>query len=1241
MRRRPATLSSPALPHAAAAGFKPSRLALAACSALLLAASTPPAQAQFYSWSGDVRLGLNALAINPAIAQQNLAGQQLLVGLDTAGSFSALAGAQLALAGMVLSARPFAGGTPGSAQVLVDNATVQLGGSDARLIVGNDGNATMTVKNGGLVDASINAAACVGAFCGNYVGFRAGSNATLNITGTGSEVRLLRHLAVADIWIDANGGIPGATSTGSINLLAGGTLRSQATNLGTTSALGANALGTERSIASALVDGAGSQWLVSNNTVDGWDTFFNIANGARSQGSLGLRNGGVLKIDIGSGNNVGVSFGSAGGQADVLLSSGGQLLVTGAASSSAQALRGGNVAVGGGNNGNGGAGGNARVTVQGSGSLLSVSGVNVGLTVGDSNGVGRLDVLDQGRVAAGWGIYLGNRGGQGTLGVAGGRVDIGGTSGRFMVGNSGSGTVKVSAGGVIDATGEAASCAGNFCGNFLANGAGSTALLEISGAGSAVRVVRAFSVGSGYVDQFTGTPGGSTQATLRILDGGLLATEGFNPLGGSSSGALANGSERSFADVLISGAGSRWQVSRNSLDNGDVIVAVGNSATGSAQMTIQAGGQLRIDGTGSRGQFDGITIGSSGRGTVTVSGVGSSLLTLGPNPFLNVGANNSDGNGSFSILAGASASTMFGNVGRNGGTGTLLISGSGSQLLFSGVGITGVGGTAGISIGRNGSSGTVVVQAGGKLSINDGGADTRPAGGGAGLGLGRDTNGVGTMLITGAGALVELTSSTLNLAAGVTDNFNPSMSIGYGNASATGALTVANGGKLVLTGNAASTAAVNRTTNLNIGGTSDTVVGSVGSGTGSALVSGVGSEIRVQGVDGFIVVGRNATGALTVANGGLLATSILNVGRGTAGVGTLLVNGGTLELTGQHAGSGSGGGLAIGNRGGTGSATFTNGSQLRISNAGSAGAGLSLGGTALSPLGQGTLSLSGGSSVVVQGLAGVSGVVVGRDGIGFANVSGASSINVGDAEVVLARNSGSFGQMTLAGNSSLTAGYVGVGSRVGGIDGGNARLIVNASTVTATTLEVGAQGYLGGTGGTINANVINRGTISPGNSPGDLLINGSLQNSSGGHILLEIASDGAGGFITDRLIFGSASSAQDLQHAAITFAFLGTVDAQAFFSSGQFDLDTFLRSGDATGSSGLSSTFGAGTQWTDVLGAQQLSVSAANYTITGLTVGAGGAIGGNVTPVPEPTPAILLLAGLGMVGWLARRRTGR
>ena len=58
--------------------------------------------------------------------------------------------------------------------------------------------------------------------------------------------------------------------------------------------------------------------------------------------------------------------------------------------------------------------------------------------------------------------------------------------------------------------------------------------------------------------------------------------------------------------------------------------------------------------------------------------------------------------------------------------------------------------------------------------------------------------------------------------------------------------------------------------------------------------------------------------------------------------------------------------------------------------------------------------------------------------------------------------------------------------------------------------------------GVINANVVNYGTITPGNSPGRLTINGDY-DGTGGKIVLEVASDGSGGFVFDEIVFGSAA----------------------------------------------------------------------------------------------------------------------
>ncbi|MEP7058895.1 MAG: PEP-CTERM sorting domain-containing protein, partial [Caldimonas sp.] len=536
--------------------------------------------------------------------------------------------------------------------------------------------------------------------------------------------------------------------------------------------------------------------------------------------------------------------------------------------------------------------------------------------------------------------------------------------------------------------------------------------------------------------------------------------------------------------------------------------------------------------------------------------------------------------------------------------------------------------------GRDGGNGQVTVSNGGRWTLSDGGGDSRPGDSSIGINIGRDANSSGKLTITGPGSSVEITSSSLNPAAGVADNFNPYVSVGRFSG-ASGELVVENGGKLLMQGNAISTVANSRGTTLHIGGASDTELG----GIGTARVSGLGSEIRLGGSDAFIAVGQGlgAIGQLTVNDQAIVRSTGMNVGR-AGGVGTLLLDNGTLEFTGQFTGSNvSGAFLTIGNRGGTGVANIGNGSHVNLTNLGSAGATLYLGGTGPNPLGNGTMTLSGASQINLTAASGLATFVVGHDGTGFATVKEGSSINVGDGSTFIGRLAGSTGTLVMQSGSSLNSGYVGVGRTPAG-DGGTGTLILSNSTLTATTIEIGTAGFLGGNNGVINGNVILHGVLSPGESPGRIIVNGGLRTGSG-HLILDVASNGDNGFDIDHLILtkGSTFSFTGLE---VTFNFLAGADPGAFAAAGGLDLDNFLQSLDpATGAiTGLSSEFTEGETWSSLFATATFDAVSDAQVLTDFVVSANGDVSFNVAAVPEPETWALMLFGLGALAGRARRR---
>ena len=207
------------------------------------------------------------------------------------------------------------------------------------------------------------------------------------------------------------------------------------------------------------------------------------------------------------------------------------------------------------------------------------------------------------------------------------------------------------------------------------------------------------------------------------------------------------------------------------------------------------------------------------------------------------------------------------------------------------------------------------------------------------------------------------------------------------------------------------------------------------------------------------------------------------------------------------------------------------------------------------------------------------------------------------------------GSALLSNGSSIGAGaYLGVG-----VDGGTGSLLINNSSVSATDVVIGSGGFLGGSGATVTGNVTNFGIFSPGASPGTFTILGNYKAEAGSRLILEVESDGAGGFKTDEVIFGGTV---DLAGLAVEFRFLGNTDAQAFGNTGSFQIDSFLKK---SGGGALEDTAFVGVAFT---------ASAGGAAIDGFRFDP--AVG--IQPVPEPQTWGLTLLGLATLGGMARGR---
>ncbi|MBT9459210.1 MAG: hypothetical protein IV097_21520, partial [Burkholderiaceae bacterium] len=302
--------------------------------------------------------------------------------------------------------------------------------------------------------------------------------------------------------------------------------------------------------------------------------------------------------------------------------------------------------------------------------------------------------------------------GSGLLTGAGSRIELvgdgsGSQTQRLLVGDWGTGVLTVAAGATLDTSTQYSACLIQFhyCDSFIGAAAGDSATLNVTGAGSQVRIGSQLFVGhpglgiQNLVGYTYGTPGATVTANVNVLAGGELKTDRAQ-IGTRQWDTSSTGYERSVSNVLISGAGSRW-VSVGGETWNSVTGAIFNPGSGIstaldryavANIDIRDGGQMRIDGVEGIFSYLNLTTGG-GRTDMSLRGAGSSLLFTGDAGVLQVGR--TLGSASLEIREGAAASGMFYlSVGRDASFGQLLVDGGGSEVSINGTASAAANGTA-------------------------------------------------------------------------------------------------------------------------------------------------------------------------------------------------------------------------------------------------------------------------------------------------------------------------------------------------------------------------------------------------------------------------------------------------------------------------------------------------------------------------------------------------------------------
>lgn len=474
--------------------------------------------------------------------------QGVAVGFDGTGTLSILNG------GAVMSAAGYSvalGNSLGSSGVVtVDGTGSTLSG--ASFVVGDAGNGTLTVSNGGTVLTNQ---------FGSTIGKSAGSIGNATITGAGSS---WAHTGTSGFWVGQDG-------TGTLTIANGGKV-----SVATDAVLGYQADG----VGTVTVTGAGSIWSAASITVGRLGTgTLNILNGAAvsstpSPLTLGEQASGVGAVTVdGAGSTLTVANMTVGndGAGTLTVSNGAAVTATSFVNYIGQ-----------------NAGSVGTATITGPGSRLLVQ--NNGLIVGGA-GNGTLTIADGAVVSTSGNLILASQAGSvgtlnigagvGAAAVAPGTLDVGAQS---IVFGNGTGAINFNHTGsnyAFDAAINGLSGRGTI--NQIA---GTTILTADSSVFTGATNVTGgrLAVNGSLAGSIVTVSGGILGGTGTV--GGIVAASGGTVGPGNSIGTLNVNGNVSFA------AGSTYQVETNAAGQSDRIVATGSATLNGG--TVVASGAAPI-----------------------------------------------------------------------------------------------------------------------------------------------------------------------------------------------------------------------------------------------------------------------------------------------------------------------------------------------------------------------------------------------------------------------------------------------------------------------------------------------------------------------------------------------------------------------------------------------------------------------------------------------------------------------